>query len=239
MEKSDKKRILTRVLIVIAALTLLSCCFLGSTFARYVTNADGTAQIGVAKWDVSVTPSADLDVSTKKLSPSKEVFASGGVRKHSTETLQFASFTNSGDVDAKVTLTLSANVSLKDTDGDAMTLPATLGSENYELTQADANAVFTLSLQLWTKEGIEKLNPSTSGDTVTYTFDLPKGVTGTGNDICILQGTITWTSDISGDESGEADKRDTLLGENVGSVHFAVDYSAVQNEEVPATPPAP
>ena len=37
MEKSDKKRILTRVLIVIAALTLLSCCFLGSTFARYVT----------------------------------------------------------------------------------------------------------------------------------------------------------------------------------------------------------
>ena len=235
MEKSDKKRILTRVLIVIAALTLLSCCFLGSTFARYVTNADGTAQIGVAKWDVSVTPSADLEVSTNKLSPSKKVFASGGVRKHSTETLTFASFTNSGDVDATVTLTLSANVSLKDTDGDAMTLPATLGSENYELTQADANAVFTLSLQLWTKEGIQKLNPSTSGDTVTYTFDLPKGVTGTGNNICILQGTITWTSDIGGDESGEADKRDTLLGENVRSVHFAVDYSAVQNSELPTT----
>ena len=36
MEKSDKKRILTRVLIVIAALTLLSCCFLGSTFATWV-----------------------------------------------------------------------------------------------------------------------------------------------------------------------------------------------------------
>ena len=235
MEKSDKKRILTRVLIVIAALTLLSCCFLGSTFARYVTEADGTAQIGVAKWDVSVTPSADLDVSTNKLSPSKDAFASGTVRKHSTETLQFASFTNSGDVDATVTLTLSANVSLKNTDGNEMPLPATLGSENYQLTQADANAVFTLSLQLWTKEGITEIKPSTSGNTVTYTFALPKGVTGTGNDICILQGTITWTSDISGDESGEADKRDTLLGENVRSVHFAVDYSAVQNSELPTT----
>ena len=235
MEKSDKKRILTRVLIVIAALTLLSCCFLGSTFARYVTSESGTAQIGVAKWDVSVTPSADLDVSTNKLSPSKDAFVSGTVRKHSTETLQFASFTNSGDVDATVTLTLSANVSLKNTDGNAMTLPATLGSENYELTQADANAVFTLSLQLWTKEGITEIKPSTSGNTVTYTFDLPKGVTGTGNDVCILQGTITWTSDISGDATEEADKRDTLLGENVGSVHFAVNYSAVQASELPTT----
>lgn len=235
MEKSDKKRILTRVLIVIAALTLLSCCFLGSTFARYVTNADGTAQIGVAKWDVSVTPSSALDVSTNKLSPSKDTFVSGNVRKHSTETLQFASFTNSGDVDATVTLTLSANVSLKNTDGNAMTLPATLGSENYELTQADANAVFTLSLRLWTKEGITEIKPSTSGNTVTYTFDLPKGVTGTGNDVCILQGTITWTSDISGDATGEADKRDTLLGENVGSVHFGVSYSAVQASELPTT----
>ena len=116
-----------------------------------------------------------------------------------------------------------------------MTLPATLGSENYELTQADANAVFTLSLQLWTKEGITEIKPSTSGNTVTYTFDLPKGVTGTGNDVCILQGTITWTSDISGDATEEADKRDTLLGENVGSVHFAVNYSAVQASELPTT----
>ena len=58
MEKSDKKRILTRVLIVIAALTLLSCCFLGSTFARYVTSAGGSGTVGVAKWDVSGTAEA-------------------------------------------------------------------------------------------------------------------------------------------------------------------------------------
>lgn len=237
MEKSDKKRILTRVLVVLAALTLLSCCFLGSTFARYVTSASGTAQIGVAEWDVSVTPSADLNVSTNKLSPSKDVFVSGDVRKHSTETLQFASFTNSGDVDATVTLTLSANVSLKDMDDDVMSLPATLGSEDYELTQADANAVFTLSLQLWTKGGITDIKPSTSGNTVTYTFNLPKGVTGTDNEVCKLLGTITWTSDISGDEAGEADKRDTLLGENVRSVHFGVSYSAVQAEELPTAQP--
>ena len=54
MEKSDKKRILTRVLIVIAALTLLSCCFLGSTFARYVTSANGSGTVGVAKSSLDV-----------------------------------------------------------------------------------------------------------------------------------------------------------------------------------------
>lgn len=88
MEKSDKKRILTRVLVVLAALTLLSCCFLGSTFARYVTNADGSGTVGVAKWDVSVTTSASGSYTFTKLSPDKDSSNSG---KHSTEAVNHCS----------------------------------------------------------------------------------------------------------------------------------------------------
>lgn len=104
MEKSDKKRILTRVLIVIAALTLLSCCFLGSTFARYVTNADGSGTVGVAKWDVSVTPYNNGEYTFTKLSPDKDGTNTG---THSTGKVTILTVTNNGDVDAEVTWTTS------------------------------------------------------------------------------------------------------------------------------------
>lgn len=104
MEKSDKKRILTRVLIVIAALTLLSCCFLGSTFARYVTSAGGSGTVSVAKWDVSVAPSAGGTYTFNKLSPDKDSTNTG---THSTGTVEILTVTNNGDVDAEVTWTTS------------------------------------------------------------------------------------------------------------------------------------
>lgn len=99
MEKSDKKRILTRVLIVIAALTLLSCCFLGSTFAKYVTSANGSGTVSIAKWDVSVRPSANGSYTFSKLSPDKDGANNGS---HSTGTVDILTVTNNGDVDATV-----------------------------------------------------------------------------------------------------------------------------------------
>lgn len=99
MEKSDKKRILTRVLIVIAALTLLSCCFLGSTFARYVTSANGSASVGVAEWDVAVTPYGGGNVTFSKLSPDD---AQANTGSHSTGWVQVAAVANSGEVSASI-----------------------------------------------------------------------------------------------------------------------------------------
>ena len=102
MEKSDKKRILTRVLVVLAALTLLSCCFLGSTFARYVTRANGSGTVGVAEWDVSVTPSASESYTFNKLSPDTDS------KTHSTGWVKIATITNGGDVDAQVSVSVSS-----------------------------------------------------------------------------------------------------------------------------------
>lgn len=99
MEKSDKKRILTRVLIVIAALTLLSCCFLGSTFAKYVTTASGNAKITVAEWNVDLTPEGSGNITIGQLSPA----VSGNT--HDTGWKKVAVFKNTGDVKAQVTIT--------------------------------------------------------------------------------------------------------------------------------------
>ena len=103
MEKSDKKRILTRVLIVIAALTLLSCCFLGSTFAKYVTSANGSGSVPVALWDIDVTNNAQTSLSFDKLSPDID---DGGVQ--STGPKEVIEITISGDVQA----TVSYNVTI-------------------------------------------------------------------------------------------------------------------------------
>ena len=93
MEKSDKKRILTRVLIVIAALTLLSCCFLGSTFAKYVTSAKGSGTVGIANWDVSVTAEDSWNYTFDNLSPDKDETGT-----HSTGWVKVASLRNEGEV---------------------------------------------------------------------------------------------------------------------------------------------
>lgn len=111
MEKSDKKRILTRVLIVIAALTLLSCCFLGSTFAKYVTNAEGSASVGVAKWDVDFTGSGTSAISFGELSPSKNAWNGTAARQNTIDIKDNApalTITNNSEVDAIVTVKIAA-----------------------------------------------------------------------------------------------------------------------------------
>lgn len=109
MERSDKKRILTKILIVIAALTLLSCCFLGSTFAKYVTSANGSGSVPVALWDIDVTNNAQASLTFDKLSPDVD-----GVSQ-STDSEVVITITNNSDVEATVEYT--ATVSPKWRDG--------------------------------------------------------------------------------------------------------------------------
>lgn len=96
--KTEKRRVVTRLCIALVVLTLLSCCFLGSTFAKYVTGGSGNATVGIAKWDVAVTPAGSGNVEFGKLSPSVTEST------HSTGYIVVAEITNSGDVDAEVTI---------------------------------------------------------------------------------------------------------------------------------------
>ena len=234
MEKSDKKRILTRVLIVIAALTLLSCCFLGSTFAKYVTSAGGTAQIGVAKWDIDVeVPAASggtsaVTVNTSKLSPSMTEYVSSthatNPRSHTSDKFLVAIVTNKSDV--KATITVSA--------GDTATCvlvadhPST--EEGFEDKRTEAAACF--SIKFYTSDTNSADAAATElSDEKTATLDAK---TTDSADAIYIFAQVTWTSQDTADASGDA--LDTWIGQYVTSVSWALTYTAVQASELPPQP---
>ena len=225
MEKSDKKRILTRVLIVIAALTLLSCCFLGSTFARYVTEADGTAQVGVAKWDIGVETagSTNVTVNSNKLSPDMAEYNSGSTRSHTSDKFLVAIVTNNSDV--KATITVSAD--------DTATCTVMEGAEDqdgYEDKRADAVKCFSIKFY---KSDTNDATDATEG-LVSETLDAK---TDSATDAIYIFAEVTWTSQ---DTSGNGDALDTWIGQYVTSVSWGLSYTATQNSEMPdPTPSAP
>lgn len=50
----------TRVLVALLALTLVTSCFVGGTFAKYITTNNGTDNARVAKWGVTITTTGDM-----------------------------------------------------------------------------------------------------------------------------------------------------------------------------------
>mgnify|MGYP005763774031 CR=1 FL=1 len=212
MEKSDKKRILTRVLIVIAALTLLSCCFLGSTFARYVTSAGGSGTVGVAKWDVSVTAEASGRYTFSDLSPDKDGENSGS---HSTGWVKVASLRNQGEVDADVTITGSGDVTT--------TMVKLLESKKTEAEASDKYSAYFSNDSLKKTFKIELASDS-NGTELDPTFTLNKT-----NGSQEVYARVTWTT--------TSDELDTWYGTYLDSITVTFSFSAVQAEEVPT--PAP
>ena len=224
MEKSDKKRILTRVLIVIAALTLLSCCFLGSTFAKYVTDADGTAQIGVAKWDIDVeVPAASggtsaVTVNTSKLSPDMADYQSGKTRSNTSDKFLVAIVTNNSDV--KATITVSGGDTPK-----CNVMEGATDETGYEDKSTDAVKCFSI-----------KLYKSDTNDATDATEKLVSETlnakTADPADAIYIFAEVTWTSQ---DTTGNGDELDTWIGQYVTSVSWTLTYKAVQASEAPAT----
>lgn len=206
MEKSDKKRILTRVLIVIAALTLLSCCFLGSTFAKYVTNASGSGTIAIAEWDVNISTEGSAFTSLK-ISPSVDGTT------HATGLRKVATFTNNGDVDALVTLT-KHNLDVSNSSSCQFT-GGHMESSGYS-TYCN-NDVINAML------GIKYYSEDSGTNEVAHNGTFTVGVDQTVNIYAI----VTWTTD--------SNAQDTWYGEWLQSVTFQFDFSAVQASELPTT----
>lgn len=238
MEKSDKKRILTRVLIVIAALTLLSCCFLGSTFARYVTNASGSASVGVAKWSVSFEGVGTSAISFGELSPSKDVWNGKAARQNTIDIKDNApalTITNNSEVDAIVTVKIAAPTfnyhtgkgTIGGTGAPSMGQALKVISFQYAL---DENGSAEYSALTWNSVGED-------GATKSVTL---KATTGTAT-TAKLYLRVVWTSlDTeelygTGASAENADNLDTWFGENVDTVTANLTYSAVQASELPTT----
>lgn len=238
MEKSDKKRILTRVLIVIAALTLLSCCFLGSTFARYVTNASGSASVGVAKWSVSFEGVGTSAISFGELSPSKDVWNGTAARQNTIDIKDNApalTITNNSEVDADVTVKIAAPTfnyhngkgTIGETGAPSMGQALKVISFQYALDKKGSAEYSTLD---W-------VSVDENGATISVPL---KATTGTAT-TAKLYLRVVWTSlDIEelygpGASAENADNLDTWFGENVDTVTANLTYSAVQASKLPTT----
>ena len=203
---------------LVVLLTLISCCFLGSTFARYTSGGSGTATLTVAKWEITGPAEDAMNVNFNKLSPSKDVCVSTP-RTHSTEKVLAATIVNKSDVSALVTLVA---------DGEALTKTA---SDWGSYQQSEIEGLFDIAIYTNTTDNATSATPFTSGTTVELTAAADGTAQEGGTLYVYVQ--VTWTSDT--DKTGtDADARDTWVGQNVTGVSYNLSYTAVQNSELPA-----
>ena len=222
---TKRKSIVSKLLLLVAVLTLISCCFLGSTFARYVSKESGKATLNVAKWAIDIKGGA-IEGGTsvnfaEKLSPSKydynttvdDEYTANTVRSNSTGKLLIATINNTGDVAALVTVA-------------AEEVNVTAGVEFSDPTEAEVKEVFSIKLWYGTTNGAENATTEiTSGST-----EIPLNAT---NGVIYIYAEVIWTSDTEGVTGTDADERDTWIGENVTSVSYNISYTAVQNTQIP------
>ena len=215
---TQRRSAASKLLFLVIVLTLISCCFLGNTFARYTSGETGKATVAVAEWNVTnETAMTNLNFSDM-LSPSMAVYA-GTNRTNKTERLLVATIRNTGDVDALVTLTTGTEptVTAEASYGEGITV-----NENEVPTEAEVKEVFSIKLYTNTSDN--------SGGATEYKD--PVDVSADGG-VLYVYAEVTWTSD-AGDLTGDnADKRDTWIGENVTSVSYTLSYTAVQNSVKP------
>ena len=224
---TKKKNIASKLVLVLFVLTLISCCLLGSTFARYASGGSGTASVGVALWDVGITDSSTSSFSTVDLSPSKGEWNGTTARTHSTGKVLVATIENSGDVDALVKVTAGdlAATLLQDHNWDATGYA--VDGQSYTgngASEAQTEALFSIAFftdDATTFDGGQPLSPD------GYNLAV-------GNTIYIFA-EVTWTSADQGTNAAYADALDTWVGENVASVGCTLTYSAVQNSTRPTT----
>ncbi len=212
---TKRKNVVSKMLLLVLILTLISCCFLGSTFARYTSSGEGTGTLQVAKWDVS-HGEGNIDVTFAKLSPAKEEYTNS-VRTHSTGKTLVATITYDVDVETILTFT-TEDVVLQGslTYGEGM---ATNGIP----TEAEVKEVF--SIALYVNETENKAETATAYSEMTLEADT--------NGTIYVYAEVTWTSDKDPIMGELADKRDTWIGKNVTSVSYDISYKAVQNTELP------
>lgn len=225
---TKKKSIVSKLLLLVLLLTLVSCCFLGSTFARYTSRGTGSATVSVADWNISIGDGKFEYTFENDLSPLAAEYTAGNsyqaefARKNSTKIVKVATISNTGDVDALVTLTAD-NASIAyyfegKEEENKVTIDEQGNSDPYEPSQAQMAGVFTIVLYD-DEDGTPLENPFTLAAT---------------NGTKDIYAQITWTSDIDGCFGGNADARDTWIAQNIDTIAFAISYTAVQSTDLPA-----
>ena len=268
------RKLLWRITAVLAVLAVVSICFVSGTFARYVSNRNGSTVTEVAKWDIEFKNGTgavenNFTIKVGKLSPDmsehgtlddddnkQSAGATNNQRVKTTDAVLALQITNSGDVDATLTITPPESDSLTfygyNADGtDAAETAYNLwgsgfaigedGTVTAEPTLNEAQAVITMQFALvpqntnvadikWYSLGQEGSNLGTS---LTLKAAKQEGETQTeGTSVYCFYARAVWTSQ---DQKGKdyADALDTWLGENIAKLGGEFTFSVVQASELP------
>ncbi len=243
--ENKKKRLSGKVLALLLMLTLISCCFLGATFAKYTSAKTGTSSVGVAYWEVdgiseNSTSTNAFTLTAENLSPNTDGTSN-----------QVASgvytITNNSEVKANVSMTIGdTEFTVKSgvpygldhvatdtaTDPAAAGLLKTVGGTNYYLTKALLNKVFTVTYYVSTADNAPDAT-GTEGWTVWN--GSAKDLAAEGGKLHIKT-VMVWKTLISTDVAdtgyvwadGDGDLIDTEIGMYIESVAKTVELTAVQ-----------
>lgn len=245
-----KKRIISKLILALVVLTAVSCCFLGSTFARYTSGDTGSASMNVAKWEISFTELGSGAVQFGKLSPSDEAFTPGGApRTNATSPVKVAVLENKSEVKAEVTVAVERgedgtpvytfkngdNEVTFDEEGDGITT----GADTEIATKKQVSDLFSIKFYYNPTDydaatmdstfGMKEITGEESGN-----LTLDAAGTAEGNTKVNIFAVLTWTSADEGEENGTVpDAIDTWVGENVTSLSVNLTFTAVQASQIP------
>ena len=229
----QKSRIVSKLFAALVILTLISCCFLGSTFARYTSQSTGTASVGVAKWDVDITNNAganswETKLDFAKLSPSMNGDTSAD-QYNSTGKVLVAEVKNNSEVAANVTLSLDEWKLTTQTDGKTPESTPTCP------TYAMVYGVFQVNIYIGEEQTAKLSVAANATENNSVTVDL-KAVSGEDVASVKIYAEVVWlTKYQTGNytEPWTADFLDTWIGENIASLGFTINCTAVQASELP------
>lgn len=211
MEK--KRKLSTKIAALLLLLTVISCCFLGSTFAKYTSSTTGTATTGVALWKITGVSEngtkQEFDFSVSKISPDHD-----GDTNEATLTATHYTIQNLSEVDANVTVAVGTNweyTFIADSGKSA------IGDIEYKastpLTDEIMNQVFTVTLSC--------TNTGSGGTNVT------SGIVLKPNDQITLELKVTWKT-----QGTDGDAIDTAIGMYVESITKSLTITATQASTV-------
>lgn len=219
-----KKRVTTTLFIALVVLTLISCCFLGSTFARYVSGGNGSASTTVANWhiDISGNGVGNTALKIEGMKPDYQAY-SNAPRSNTMTAVKVAEINNGGEVAATVTITLG-DMKIYGLDSDGITASDTeLSDYGDDYSYGAVSDLFELKLYYTTTDTFSADNGIASGSAIGA--DLAAGST------YYIWVQLTWNSadeNSNTDQGAAADALDTWVGENVGALGWTLSYLAEQ-----------
>ena len=247
MEKKKESRRSAKLIVVLMALLLVACSLLGVTLARYVTTKDESqGGVNIAYWNIA--DDGDLNGTgdvRATLSPSMVAYTNSiRTRKVTANGATALVITNNSAVKAAVTLKITDGlVFYSNTAGENGAYPVIENgpTENPEWASVALSDVISfdgtgsgISVTYGTGDAAGTEAPEAEGadadlGKTIYTATLEAN----GGWMKVSLGSITWTSDLTGEDGTYGDLRDTWIGQNVGSVGFAYSWEAVQASELP------